>query len=354
MGKAHYLSLQQSKVVLLTGAGASAPFGMPTMDKFAELIDPNWHDMAMQIISRHPRHENDLEFLLGRLSLYETIQSEHASDTNLRNWISFLGYEACQKAPALKQHIFGRIVRRYGKLSTENRKKAASIYQELLQGLLSVTANDPPTLPIFTTNYDLVFEAVRDANPFLSFCNGLKTTQEESMWRPEHYSQSDYQFAIFRVHGCSHWMKDKRTDEIFFQAIPDTEGTEFREPCVLYPLPGKENRLDEEPFRTPYRLLDVCLKTAQTIILIGYSGRDPRIQASLLEALGLDPSKLLIVVTGSDQLRPELQVLKTRTNQFEHLGKGIETNVEEILKLCGAKKSLRFTDTINMPDGAAN
>ena len=36
---AHHKALLQSRVVVLLGAGASAPLGMPTMDRFKDVAD---------------------------------------------------------------------------------------------------------------------------------------------------------------------------------------------------------------------------------------------------------------------------------------------------------------------------
>lgn len=117
---------------------------------------------------------------------------------------------------------------------------------------------------------------------------------------------------------------------MFFRRFPDIGDAEIREPCLLYPIPGKEDRIFEEPFRTAYRHFELCLLAAKTIVIIGYSGRDPIIRAHLKEALELDPVKKIIVVTGGKQLRPELEELKASCQDFVHLPDGIEANANNL------------------------
>jgi len=79
-------------------------------------------------------------------------------------------------------------------------------------------------------------------------------------------------------------MRLRSDGTISFQAYPDTKDSDFREPCLLYPIPGKEDRIFDQPFRAAYRHLELCLLEAKTIVIIGYSGRDPVIRAYLKEA----------------------------------------------------------------------
>jgi hypothetical protein len=327
-----YRALLRSKVILLLGAGASAPLGMPTMDRYKDLIDARYHGIADKIFDANKDKENDLEFLLGRLTLYETIASERASDTNLQRWLNLNSHQPCQDASQFKKHIFERIVRGYGQVSPQAKDKAVYIYSTLINGLRRLTGSHPPVLPIFTTNYDLVPECVRDGTSGTHYCTGIGGSGEMKRWSRELYLRARYGVAVFRLHGCSHWMVEKDSRDIIFQALPDTAAPEYREPCVLYPLPGKETRLDEEPFRTAYQHLETCLRSAKVIVIIGYSGRDPFIQVALREALESPRQKQLIYVTGSGDLKPgPIESLKSHAHAFEHIGGGIEEHVADVL-----------------------
>jgi hypothetical protein len=301
-------ALKKSKALVLTGAGASVPLGMPAMDGLFNLIDTQHHPLAKDIISATSQGTNDLEFLLGKLTFYETVLQQVSQDRVFHTWAKLdhnrrnLGAQAQE----LKEHIFERIVRRYGRLSMAGVEVATKIFLPLFLRLLSAAETSPPVLPIFTTNYDLTFEAISLKEPDFRICNGMQPEGMSFHWDPTGYRNRDYSFAIFRMHGCSHWMKEQGTGRIFYQESPDRRGRTYHEPCLLYPVPGKENQIFDEPFRTAYWYFEQALAAASRIIIIGYSGRDPVIQAYLREALQRDSSKRLFIVTKKEPLRPEL------------------------------------------------
>lgn len=319
-------SVLKSRVIVLAGAGASAPLGMPTMDEFFKLL--NFKDSFLEgAFSALDAPQKDIEGILGRLAYYEALQDQVLRDDNLRKVVSGVdGIKGLASAAKVcRERIFDRIVATYGRLSNEAKTKAESLYKNFYLTLLESAGNDPRVLPIFTTNYDLTFEAIRERSPDFGFCTGLSLQGEDRIWDPLAYEMAkDHPFAIFRLHGCSHWMKDKQTERIFYQALPDRKDLTAKQPCILYPVPGKDDRLDEEPFRTGYRYLELCLRIAKIILIIGYSGRDSGIQKLLSDALEVDSERLLIVVSKGATLRPEFNDLKKRCRQFWHIERGIE------------------------------
>jgi hypothetical protein len=320
------------------------------MDGFSKLIDARWQSLVSQVMARQKEPNNDLEYLLGRLEFYQSIADEHTKDTLLRSWISANNTNLGHQAHELKWHIFDKIIKTYGFLSPQASAKAVDIYHPLFTGLLDLVQGRS-VLPIFTTNYDLTFEAIRDGKLDFTICNGVATTGEIGRWSRKVYeTQANYRFAIFRLHGCSHWMRQKLGGGIVFQALPDIGDAEIREPCLLYPIPGKEDRIFEEPFRTAYRHFELCLLAAKTIVIIGYSGRDPIIRAHLKEALELDPVKRIIVVTGGKQLRPELEELKASCQDFVHLPDGIEANANNLPNIVAGRVGVSLADSMRITD----
>lgn len=336
VGSSTYKALSRTGVLVLTGAGASVPLGMPAMDRFSDLLTQQGGELLAQFIPPTGKSAwNDLEELLERLTFYEEVKNRYATDRNMQLWVGFQNQrQTGALAERLKSQIFEAIIRRLGILDDAAIAKAVSIYPSLYESLLKAAGNRPPVLPIFTTNYDLTFEALRDRNPrSFKICTGIKSIAETSEWHQENYqTQNRYEFAIFRLHGCSHWMKERSTGRIYYQQIPDTSNPDTREPCVLYPIPGKEDRIYEQPFRCAYWHFEKLLMTAKTIVIIGYSGRDPVIQSHLLESLEHDRSKRIAIVTGGDTLREELKTFKGRCAEFKHFSGGIEKNKDDLAK----------------------
>jgi hypothetical protein len=318
-------SLVSSHMLVLTGAGASVPFGMPTMAEFKASIDSRW----LSLIDQIPEMKKgfDLEELLGVLDFYEHIGDRYPHDALLKTWFVYQGHKNLgADAKALKNEVFDKIIELYGQLSPENQEKAKQIYLPLYNGLLRYCGNEPPVLPIFTTNYDLTFEALGIKDREFALSNGLRNIGHDSEWSHEHYRGAlDYKFAVFRLHGCSHWMKNKRKGRILYQSQPDRRDLDNKEPAVLYPLLGKEVAVPNEPFATAYSYLRECLRAARVILIIGYSGRDPLVQQYIADSLRLDSQKLIVVISKGIGLRSEFQALnKFMGNEVMHISGGIE------------------------------
>jgi hypothetical protein len=261
-----------------------------------------------------------------------------------------MNHPPCSAAGEFKEHVFARIIEPYGRLNKENQDRVCEIYLLLLRGLRRLSPSDSSVLLVFTTNYDLIPEALIEGDPKSQYCLGMKTSGFAAKWDPSVYASTDYDYGIFRLHGCSHWMRDKKSGEIFFQALPDTQGVDRREPCVLYPLPGKESRLNEEPFRTAYQYFEKCLENVRTIIIIGYSGRDPSIQAAIFDALESDKKKRVIVVTSGGQLREGLKGIQKRSAEFSHLTGGIETSSDSVLATVRGHSEVNIGDALKGKD----
>jgi hypothetical protein len=314
-------SLIGSKILVLTGAGASVPFGMPTMAEFRVHLSSGMIDQISEM-----KKGFDLEVLLGVLTFYEQIGDRFPGDPLLQSAFHQAGYPLGSNARALKNDIFDKIIDLYGELSPQLREKAGQIYLPLFNDLLCYCGNQPSVLPIFTTNYDLTFEEIRILDKNFTLNNGLQNAGHNDEWASENYRGArDYKFAIFRLHGCSHWMRNKNNSRIVFQPAPDRKDLARKEPAVLYPLVGKEVAVSEEPFATGYSYLRECLRAARVILIIGYSGRDPLIQQYIAESLRHDTQKKIIVISKHNKLRNEFKVLERFSGHpVEHIAGGIE------------------------------
>jgi hypothetical protein len=337
---AWYNALPYSKIIVITGAGASVPLGMPAMDGFYKQLDPGWQNWISPIFeSFGSDKKNDLEELLERLTEYEQLKILATHDGKVRNTVINLGAanDLVDQSRQFREHIFDRIVATCGRITGQPKQKAVGIYRQLYLDLLDATGNSPKVLPVFTTNYDLTFEAIRELVPDFTLCNGLQSMGEDRVWSSTTYRKQElYNFAVFRLHGCSHWFRFKSdgTEQIIYQALPDRRDIENKGPCILYPLPGKDDRTHEEPFQTGYEELRRCLMSdfCKTIVIIGYSGRDEIVQGYLRDASVKDPEKRFIVVTKRDQFPEGLAKAIPKLNRLAHLRGGIEYCKERVIQ----------------------
>jgi hypothetical protein len=327
-------SLEKSALLVLTGAGASVPFGMPTMAEFRTHIDTQWTDLVDQIFPN--KKEFDLERLLGVLAFYEEILDQYSRDPMLHSWIQFIGRsDLGGRARGLKNHVFDRIIELYGHVPLERQEKARVLYLPLYRDLLELCGNEPQVLPIFTTNYDLTFEALRRLDSGFTVNDGIRDVGYDREWAPEHYQGAmNYKYAIFRLHGCSHWMKNNHTGRILYQSQPDRKDPGNKEPAVLFPLLGKEVAVPHEPYATAYSYFRECLRAAHVILIVGYSGRDPLVQQYIADSLRRDTDKGIIVISKGNELRQEFKTFERFLGrQVKHVAGGIEDcNVSELMR----------------------
>lgn len=349
-----YAALTRSRIVVLTGAGASVPLGMPAMDGFFDYLSTNGKEEAAQFLGNYSGAVKDLETLLGRLEWFHRMRVESKEDNLVKHCINEVHLPVIEsRAMILKKEVLRTILQIYGELSPQNCSKALELYLGLYSGLRKEAQNHPEVLPIFTTNYDLTFEGIRDSDSEFQICTGMSQRGDYRIWNPQAYRRDTFQYSIFRLHGCSHWVRRKRDDTIVFQAAPDLDDPAYKEPCLLYPEPGKDSRISEDPFRIAYYHFTECLRNAKFVVIIGYSGRDESIQSCLQESLFADSEKKLILVTKSDRIpepfiglvrqpspySPQSALPGTSGNTIVHLSGGIEKNTERILAAVRNKPS---------------
>lgn len=335
-------AVRKSRLLVLTGAGASAPLGMPPMNAFHKHCDGNLVDTLRLICKPFTGDYVDLEFALSRLDLYE---QEVAPDLFKAGFLhSVLGVggdraAALKKESArLKLEIRKKIIELYGELDDGQSSKAVDLYSFLLMQLRVYCENRPDVLPIFTTNYDLTFEALGDRDPTLRFITGMRPRLGGSQWDPRVYEEdADANFAVFRLHGCSHWFERKSDKSIWFQRFPDLLDEEKKGPKILYPEPGKDNRLEERPFATSYQYLRECLASAKRVVIIGYSGRDAAIQNYIEQSLSRDEQKQFVVVTKSDVFPDGLARVIPSKNLLAHIRGGFERSRDRIIQALEGK-----------------
>lgn len=331
-----FKALHQSKIVVLTGAGASVPLGMPAMRGFFATLDARWRSEAQRFVGWSSESKDDLEFLLGRLDWWRKLRQENNRDTTFRSAVNPQKLkENVELAEGLREVIYRSVIDTYGELSPDARAKARSIYRDFFFELQQMALNHPKVLPVFTTNYDLTFEAISKEDPKFRMCNGLDNSGYYSEWNPDVYKRGEYEFAVFRLHGCSHWVRRLADGKILFQPIPDRDNLLLREPCILYPEPGKDSQVSSEPFSIAYENLRLCLRAATLIIIIGYSGRDEAIQEALRGALYADPDKKFILVTMGRADSKPLESILDGGKILAHFDEGIEGCTDDIMSIAG-------------------
>ncbi len=149
-----------SDIVLLTGAGASAPLGLRLMTSFMDLLEEEVRDRSPKLMAllrgiytdKHSKNEGarrDLELLLERLEEYDKFNELVQKDVNLQQRFQGIGVyqEFASLANELDKLTRDLIFKHYSEIDN---KEVSRLYTDFLNIL--VNNNGGRFLPIFTTN----------------------------------------------------------------------------------------------------------------------------------------------------------------------------------------------------------
>jgi len=291
------------KLILFVGAGASAELGMPTTSQFIGLLRQRWA-------------KSDIDAILDAYKKFSNSKNAGGSNKNqpivdseyLRDWLLELR-KAAECIEALPQITFDppkpkaprpqsatqfidNILVTFDSFTRSAYKdvdpeKAYQHYAPLLELLSSNNIN---MIPIFTTNYDLVFESMQDCEK----CDwhietGMKKTGRRVILDTKLYDQiktGNPTMLVYKLHGSTDWWINRESGQI--QQIPlDAKApVECRE-LLIYPTRQKFEQTKEKPFSFYYETLKGALSSEaiRVCIAIGYSFRDKFINKMFIEAL---------------------------------------------------------------------
>ena len=299
-----YLSkLDSGNVVFFFGAGASAPFGIPTMKQFVndfeELLFENaekkeremYSDIKKTLENKTHRHV-DLEGIftvidgiinydnpekLGMLALYFESErkkhfptAEHVETCNklkvkFQNFIK----EKCDipgtfpKIEKVYGDFFNRIALELGNYDTHGKYFFNSNWN------------------IFTTNYDVCLECFWRTIVQINLNTVFKHDPRRNKSIMDPYSilaNTRGEIKLFKLHGSISWLIDEKTGDVIevSEKGHSLMGTSYAGEMMLYPISEKELYL--EPYISMLVKLNRELERKAIWIVIGYSFNDPVIQ----------------------------------------------------------------------------
>ncbi len=331
-------SITQSRIVFLTGAGASVPLGLPTtsgfLNRFVESALPKrfagapeglWRLARDRLTQREP---TDIEVVLQELEGVETwstrlgadfpffqaatdgfrptLGNSSLADNDVNGIADLLARDLTSTlnefaawSRQLAGSIYDEVIACYGSVDST---RAGELYRGLLGVLDQFDMVDPiRTVPFFTLNYDIAVEQAVDELG-LDLVDGFDRRAAGRRWTPMAYQ--DYveraestTVVLTKLHGSVRLGRNEAGELIELPA-----GT-FRDPAphrhaLLYPTLGPK-LLDEEPYRTNYSMLRACLMHAEMCVVIGSTLRDAELNV-LLRGCIEENDKLHLVVMGPD------------------------------------------------------
>jgi len=302
-----------AKVILFLGAGASAALGIPTSKNFPKFIESEhrWNTKLIRTIcadylqsmgkGKYTSEEIDAEDLRDWLMIMENVTESLArlKSGSVPPLSKFRG-EPSGSFTYVKEirQQFDQIIREtYKEVSTS----IAYQHYDILFRRLWNSGLD--TLPIFTTNYDLVLESyAKHSRTSIKLVDGStpgRSGGEPVMLDTDLFKTSrstSNTVLFFKLHGSTTWFrhKEKKREVIFLpfgiKPLPDYDY------LLIYPTKGKAEILKDYPFNEYYTYLKGYLEneSVRLCIVIGYSFGDPAINDLFKTAIKREMRLLII------------------------------------------------------------
>lgn len=357
-----------SDVVFFLGAGASAPFGIPTMKQlvvdFEQFLsgygtkgERAKYLSIKQRLGYELGREVDLEAIftvidgmlnysserLGMLSLYSAVRFVKPNKQDLETYRSLRGKfqsfvrEKClipegsfDKIGKVYKDFFNRFALELQASGTNS--KGGHYYQ-----------ND---WAIFTTNYDTCLECYWRKITRIGVDVGFQSDDSRAVHtlRSRRFLQEGTGgIHLFKLHGSISWKIDRETDEVTEEDIPtglSITGRHFAGEAMLYPIAEKELYLD--PYISMLLRLNWELEKNPIWIVIGYSFNDPTILEIFLKKSNRHKHLILVHKRANEVCANRLRDFKGKISPMEREfgcnGKFPSVNYSIILRLKGNPK----------------
>jgi len=295
----------ENNLVIIIGAGASVPMGIPVMKRFAKEFEKHCNEVlskddAKQFMTYSLRHLKkmagigrhwDLEELL--LRIMELKNAENSAIIKLYKKFSFKGnskpkdkFDQKISTMALEYSELERELLRFirDKCIRPDIEKGVEIYSNLVK----LTENY--RLEIFTTNYDPIIENVCEKLN-IPYADGFlpKGNTGYFTWNPEALNGTN--LNLFKLHGSITWYKDSNSRIIKFPI--DISDSRDVQSIIIYPTEYKE--LFNPPFNRLYFEFSKSIFNSTNCLAIGHSFRDPYMRELLYEKIRQEGYKLTIV-----------------------------------------------------------
>ncbi|MGO3608177.1 SIR2 family protein [Enterococcus pingfangensis] len=287
------ISRQYENIVVLTGAGSSVSFGGKLMSGLWESIKKEiTYDALKEFADKINFNEieefnTDLEKMLSHASMYHSVNSDDVTASDMIKNIKRIIREECSFVlPEESPHLL------FLKKLTSRKLKYSRP-------------------KIFTLNYDTLFEQAASKGGYtvidgFSFSsprrfNGIYFDYD-IVARTSHKSISDENYIpnvlhIYKPHGSIDWEESKSEDKTYSEGfVQKNEHTEF--PLMIYPSSVKYETSYQQPFFEMMSRLQQEIRNKNTLLLIiGFSFGDSHIEAMINEALNVNTSLTVMVVS---------------------------------------------------------
>ena len=310
-----------SPVVLLTGAGASAPLDMPTMKEFRESfskqlackLKAQWNSVVQLTAKYYDGEVDDIDIeqvltyvescLFSYVQLAGLWRKTLRGDDRVLPTIEELE-KFRQSLWILRMSILDGICKTYAE---PDPSKTVECYEPLFK-MLTETAGQSTT-NVFTTNYDLTFETLARERPNgYELSDGFrKVTSGKEVWKGDYLPkcQSEHSIVLWKLHGSTSWKVNEEKEELRKDS-PSIYRQDGDTTVIIYPTKTKADtqELFARPFNQAYGSLEslfMQVGVVKVLLVIGYGFGDDELRRDIQNGLAAEDKAMLIVVDpGAD------------------------------------------------------
>lgn len=286
--------------MLLTGAGASVPVGVPAMAGMASAFKESLrsrssltdtYDLLLELGAK-PDVESLLELsntlsesLAGGVKqLYEEASSPRGGSRHLRQFrrrVADHRAEISTFRTALLKSITHMCL-------GFDREHARDLYGPLVADLARYG------VPVFTTNYDAVLEEAAQSRQIPIKDNFVRSSRGRWFWDPSLNAFYGDGLRLVQIHGSIQWYRDPsgRVEKIRQPATVSIEG-EPLDQLVIFPTRFKD--IYSTNYFPLYSSYTRTLGQARVLIVIGHSLRDEYLTAAIRDRLRDESFSLVLI-----------------------------------------------------------
>lgn len=267
------------KIALFLGAGASAPYGMPTTEGLMNRLDSDFP--RQDLLNKYPDIEHIVQILDEEAKILDSKAGSHhcGIDKDLNKNLG--------RTRKAKKTIEKLIRRHYHWESTR-----ILAVEPILDRLFTLVVSAEKHVTIFTTNYDTVIERYTEKpDRKIDLINGLKPhpVAHVHVWEESFTPNNTMPVKVFlyKLHGSLNWQKVYVGGKQFIAETP-TENSPDIGAQDMYIRPSlniKRKTRRGEPYATIHREFIKALLLFDVCIVIGCSFRDKHIVDEFIEFL---------------------------------------------------------------------
>lgn len=273
-------------IVLLTGAGASVPFGYPTTTQFFDGFTPSGRRKeTFNYLRNFLRGEVfDVEIALEILDASREFMDSRAGQFLAQRFEPNWRDDVLDLCAALKSRCFEKYGADCGLDAVET----------VMGPLLEACAWRTQLVSLYTTNYDPIPDRVLEvaAKRGVRSYDGFQ--HPVSRWDASGYEAIDEGLRLYRLHGSMSWVRgaDGRVTNTRDYSAREGGGNHL----LIYPGYKGNPQLEETPMSEAHTALRDDIMRCTTMVSVGFAHRDPHLQSILDECCSARPDLRLIVL----------------------------------------------------------